>query len=468
MKVKIMMKTATVALCAICLSTTLNAQQVIVQTPEVRALRKIKDTVQLQAKLKDLGKSGTEKDYITLYTYYQLMNPQLVDSVANIAVSKYPKGYVALNRASRKLNGKGLAQQEKLLEELKQEFPDQDFNSLYNNLIRNFVEQKNAMGALKYLNQTKANTRAQFFPFVIGAAAQQDANATLAYLDAELVNPALNESERMNLLYLQSDVLSRVGEHGRAFQAIKTYCDYTNQKSPQLDAVYYRLMSKAGRQAEALPHLEAALLNGIGAEEIKQELKAAYKKVNPEKDVVAYMDGLSRKLVANKREELAKAIGREKAPAFSVIDANGKRVSLSDFKGKTIVIDFWATWCGPCKRALPGMQATVKKYENDPKVAFLFIHTWEKKSKEADPTTAAKKYFADHNYGNLPLYMDLEDVNKVNPAVSAFKVTGIPAKFVIDGNGDIRFKKEGAGVDIDEAVAELSAMIDLAKEGSPR
>lgn len=460
------MGVAAVAVSAICLSTTLNAQQVIIQTPEVRALREIKDPKQLQAKLKDLGKSGVESDYTTLYTYYQLMNQKLVDSVASIAVSKYPKGYVALNRASRKLNGKNLAQQEKLVEELKQEFPDQDFNSLYSYLIRTFVEQKNALGALKYLNYAKANTRAEFLPFVIDAAAQQDANATLAYLDAELVKPALTEKEKMILLYLQSDVLSNVGAHGKAFQAIKAYYDYTDLKSPELKASYYRLMSKAGRQAEALPYLEAAVLNRVGAEETKEELKNAYKKVNPDKDVVAYMDSLTKKLVANKKEELAKVIIREKAPAFSVTDAKGKRVSLLDFKGKIIVIDFWATWCGPCKRALPGMQATVKKFENDPKVAFLFIHTWEKKSKEADPIAAAKKYFADNNYGNLPLYMDLEDVNKVNPAVSAFKVRGIPAKFVIDGNGDIRFKKEGSGVDIDEIVAELSAMIDLAKEGS--
>lgn len=163
--------------------------------------------------------------------------------------------------------------------------------------------------------------------------------------------------------------------------------------------------------------------------------------------------------------EVAKSMIKEAAPAFSVLDANGKTVSLADFKGKTIVLDFWATWCGPCKMSLPGMQATVNKYKNDPKVAFLFIHTWEGKGKDANPTEAAKKYFAENNYGNLPLYMDLQDANKKNPAVSAFKVSAIPTKFVIDGNGNIRFRHTGASINVSEALADLSAMIELSRKG---
>ncbi|MBE9600249.1 TlpA disulfide reductase family protein [Pedobacter sp. MC2016-24] len=459
------MKTTIFVILALCNVASLNAQQMIIQTPEVRTLREMNDPVKLQQKLRDLGDAGTEMDYATLYTYYQVTNPRLADSVALVAISKYPKGYVALNRASRKLMVEDLAQQEKALEEMRKEFPHQDLSVFYMRTVRSFLEKKNAGGALKYLKLTTGKTKSEALPYVIGSALMLDANATSAYLDSELQQTKYSEAERMDLLYLQSQVLSKIGNHQKAFQSIQTYYDYTLRKSPQLTAFYYQLMSRAGRSAEAFSYLEAAFLQNVGGEVLKEELIAAYKNINPGKDVSLYITGLNKKLNDSKVHELEKEMISEKAPEFSVLDANGRKVSLTDFKGKTIVLDFWATWCGPCKRALPGMQATVEKYKDDPEVKFLFIHTWEKKSKEVDPTAAAKKYFETNNYGNLPLYMDLEDVNKVNPAVSAFKVTGIPAKFVIDGKGNIRFKKEGAGTDIGETVFELSAMIELAKRG---
>ncbi|NQX42993.1 redoxin domain-containing protein [Pedobacter steynii] len=52
---------------------------------------------------------------------------------------------------------------------------------------------------------------------------------------------------------------------------------------------------------------------------------------------------------------------------------NGKEVSLSDCKVKTIILDFWATWCGPGKKSLPVMQIIVNKYKNAPIVKFLFM-----------------------------------------------------------------------------------------------
>ena len=106
------------------------------------------------------------------------------------------------------------------------------------------------------------------------------------------------------------------------------------------------------------------------------------------------------------------------------------------------------------------MQMLVNKYKNDPNVKFLFIHTWET---VRDPKSDAVNYLLTHKL-DLPLYMDLKNPDtKKNPAVSAFGVKGIPAKFVIDGKGKIRFKTSGLVWPDEAAVKELSAMVDLSR-----
>jgi len=52
-----------------------------------------------------------------------------------------------------------------------------------------------------------------------------------------------------------------------------------------------------------------------------------------------------------------------KAPDFSLQDLKGKTLSLADLKGKAVILDFWATWCGPCRRGIPDLNAIYKKYK---------------------------------------------------------------------------------------------------------
>ncbi|SDG57322.1 Thiol-disulfide isomerase or thioredoxin [Pedobacter terrae] len=353
-----------------------------------------------------------------------------------------------------------LSKKEDILNRLSKAHQNDNFGQYYATMAENFVVAKKSAKALSYFNKIDKTARIMYVETIATGIMAYDLKAAETLVQQELNNPTNAREERLFLLQLYSQVMDKKGDHNKAFVAIKEVYEQAAKKSAGLTAQYYYLMSKTGRYQEALPELEKAVLSGLANDDVKTELKNAYAKVHPEKDSNAYLAALISQFDDKYKSEIAAKMISEQAPEFKVKDINGKEVSLSDFKGKTIILDFWATWCGPCKKSLPAMQMLVKKYKNDPNVKFLFIHTWET---SPSPQADATNYLLTHNL-DLPLYMDLKDpVAKKNTAVTSFGVSGIPAKFVIDGNGKIRFKELGLLWPNDAAVRELSTMIEMSR-----
>ena len=196
--------------------------------------------------------------------------------------------------------------------------------------------------------------------------------------------------------------------------------------------------------------------NGAATGETKQILERLYiKEKGSAQGYEDYMAALEKEPYMKLMEEIRKSMINETSPSFALMDLDGNNVSISELKGKVVVVDFWATWCGPCKASFPGMQRMVNKYRNNPNVRFLFVDTWEKgddKKKLAADFINANKY-------TFQVLMDNED-----KVVSMFKVEGIPTKFVIDPKGMIRFKSVGYSGNDEKLVTELTAMIDLASQ----
>lgn len=122
---------------------------------------------------------------------------------------------------------------------------------------------------------------------------------------------------------------------------------------------------------------------------------------------------------------LASCGGTEmEAPDFTVVDAKGQTLRLSDCKGKPIVINFWATWCPPCVAELPHFNKAAETYGD--RVVFLMVNV-NGHGEEDIPTALA---FMEENNYNFPVYFDLDFT-----ASAAYEVTGIPQTVWIDKTG---------------------------------
>jgi peroxiredoxin len=150
------------------------------------------------------------------------------------------------------------------------------------------------------------------------------------------------------------------------------------------------------------------------------------------------------------------------APDFQLKDINGKTVSLADYKGKTLIIDFWATWCVPCRNSFPAVKLAVEKYKNDPNVQFLFIDTRQTEDNYKD---LAKKFIADNNYPFYVVFDEKSDDGKMNTIYKKYIMPGIPTKYFIDKNGVIRYQLIGYDprLTTEQTAAEIEETIEKVK-----
>lgn len=430
-----------------------------------------------------LLQSKEENDWITAQRFFsQLKKLNVADSISREMKLKFPLGQLARQQQTDTIyKEKDPIKKESLYLAWVKKFPPEKFGTeriiydyVRNSVATAFAEAGDVKKALLYANMVETQVwKGEGFASIATVLARKGHEKEAI----ELFRKARDNSYKFMTTnrndygagfaisgfssYSNSlaNLLIKENRYQEALDYIKLAHDSARTVRADINSTYSKVLMAMNRNQEAFHIIDEAMKAGQGTNEMKESLKNLYVKVKGSNEGYdEYMASISKILAEKIRKDLARQIINEPAPNFVLKDVDGNTVKLEEFKGKTVILDFWATWCVPCKRSFPAMKMAVEKFKDNPDVKFLFIHTWER---EATAPVEAKKYVTDNKFP-FHVLMDLKDPEGVNKVVESYKVSAIPTKFVIDKNGNIRFKFTGAAGGDDVVVEELLAMVELA------
>ncbi len=433
-----------------------------------------------------LGKKSnvSEKEYTSVLQFYSMIGEEAkVDSIKAEALAKFPKGSTANYEMIEQFK------QEDDLDkkaEIFKKYSEANIKSgnlgdyMAGTLARNYYQQKDMANFDKYLSKVEDKAR------------RASTLNNLAWPLAES-GENLDEAEKMSKksLELITDLQKNLDDKPEFYT--KNQYDKSLKSSYSMYAdTYAYILFKQGKIKEAIAYqekthdrdtegnqryieyliadnqfetvkdkAESFIKSGHANEKIKEAYRTTYLKLNPSAtDVEENIIAFEKEAYATQVAEIEKTILDEEAPTFTLKDMKGKDVSLASLKGKTVILDFWATWCGPCIASFPGMQEVVTKYKNDDKVVLLFVDTFERgpnREKMVEDFIKSNKY-------DFHVVYDAElDGGNAFEVAGKYNITGIPTKVIIGPDGRMKFKSVGYSGSNEKLVKEMDIMIEILK-----
>jgi len=203
-------------------------------------------------------------------------------------------------------------------------------------------------------------------------------------------------------------------------------------KEKKINANYGGILFEVGDLETAKKVLEKSVSSGLQNQNIEQVLKDIYVIESGSEDGYNdYIGAIKAPAIDRLILKIKEKIILEPSPDFDLLDTEGRQVSLSDYRGQTVVLDFWATWCGPCIASFPAMVKAIEKHKE---TKFLFINSRERVENKLDKVLSL---MSDNNY---PFHVLMDEKDSV---FESYKVAFLPTKIILDGDGNIRYKSIG-------------------------
>ena len=428
------------------------------------------------------AQNNLDEDTMTslITAYRTVQKPEKADALGEKTKQLFPKGYqVQLVELQKFRAEKDIEEQKTFMKAFKADFPESNMVSTMAYLIINGYINSGRFSDLKAFVQdnpeieestllsrvapqlvtknVELNWAAELTRRGLEEAEKQlaDPDSRPGYLTQEEWEKRIRSSRISTQLYTLGQILEKLGKPVEALESLEKAVEMAERTQPEMNETYARLLLSQNLPQKAYDTISDAIKAGAATPAMKDLLKSSYTDLNGTAEGFdAYFEELENIVLNNMREELGKEIVDTPAPDFSLEDLEGNEIVLSGLKGKILVLDFWATWCGPCVRAFPAMNKAQEIFANDPDVEFLYINTWQK---EEDKKANAQAFITKNGY---PFHVLLDYEDRV---VADYKVEGIPTKFIVDGKGRIRFKKIGFMGNDDHTIKEIRLMIEMVK-----